>query len=273
MNKYDLMSEYSKCIKEKCKDNYEKANNDKKIETIKKKIMKENDINKKEKLIRDLYSKLNEKKLELCATDNCSIEKKLEEINIKSLNNRIKIYNIKLPEKYQILFNNLHELYIKTSLTNKEKIRKKILFQILNTFVNDKTNKINDAFTTALFGYFNCTKNNCTELSTDVRNDKELMEKKVSLYNNIKNDKKRNNIIKEIYSNEKQVKLDKCLTNKCNATTLKLVQENLKLLKLKIKGLKLKISLPVVKKITEEDIPQLIIKLNQLNKLIEKYEY
>jgi hypothetical protein len=118
--------------------------------------------------------------------------------------------------------------------------------------------------------------NKCKGLYNDITQDKELMKKKLSIFS-IKDDKKRNKVIEEVYSNEKQVKVDKCITNKCNKASLIFIQELLKSFNKKIKYFKLKIPEDLkftdIKKITEADIPKVIIKLNKLSNFINKNEY
>ena len=128
----------------------------------------------------------------------------------------------------------------------------------------------------AFSNYYNCGRNKCESLFNEVKQDKELFKKKISTFS-IKDDKKRNKVIEEVYSNEKQVKLDKCVTNKCNKASLIFVQELLKSINNKIKYFKLKIpenlKFTDIKKITEADIPNVIIKLNKLSRYIDKNKY
>ena len=89
---------------------------------------------------------------------------------------------------------------------------------------------------------------------------------------NIKDDKKRNEVIKNAYSNENQVKLDKCITNKCNKISLDYINEVIKQFNNKIKTFNLKIPIvPKLKKLSEDDIPEIIIKINQVARYIDKH--
>ena len=67
------------------------------------------------------------------------------------------------------------------------------------------------------------------------------------------------------------------ITNKCNKASLKTIQEALKDYYNKIKYFNIKIpdniKLPDIKKITEDNIPEYIIKLNQIASYIQKNEY
>jgi hypothetical protein len=80
----------------------------------------------------------------------------------------------------------------------------------------------------------------------------------------MKDDKERNKLIKEVYSNEKQVKLDKCIIKKCNKKSLEYIKELIKISNLKIPKEK---QFPNIKKITEDDIPDIIIKFKQFYNL------
>jgi hypothetical protein len=67
----------------------------------------------------------------------------------------------------------------------------------------------------------------------------------------------KNKVIRDIYSNEKQVKLDKCMINNCNNILLNLLQNTLKHFNNIIKAYDVKIpkeiQLPEIKKITDDN--------------------
>jgi len=151
-----------------------------------------------------------------------------------------------------------------------------ILFQIIHEFINDKIVEIQTPILNSLNQLVKCSIDKCKDLYDDVKKDEELTKKKISVFS-IKDDKKRNKMIREVYSNENQVKLDKCIAKKCNKPNLKLVQEYIKLLNKKIDMFNIKIpdniKLPNINKITEEDIPELVIKFNQFSRYVNKDIY
>lgn len=199
-------------------------------------------------------------KIELCKIKNCLIL-----LNI--IKNNIIIYDIKLStilkKKYDILI----RLSSKTSLTDEEYLNFVVLLNIFDKitskYIIDKNIKLYELEKE----YIKCSKNKCANLYNNVLDDKDIHYKKISL-NYIKDDKKRNELIREIFSNKKQVELDKCITNKCNKISLKIIQENMKIFNNKIKLFNIKIPDDIIfdniKKITINDIPHIIIKFNQI---------
>lgn len=161
-------------------------------------------------------------------------------------------------------------------MNDDEYIEYVILFQTIHGFINDKIIFIKAPFMNSFVDYMNCSNKNCKDLNEDVRKDEELMKKKISVFS-MKDDKKRNEMIRDVYSNDKQIKLDKCIIKKCNKSNLKILQESIKLLNKKIEMFNIKIhdnlKLPDINKITEEDIPEIIIKFNQLIRYVNKDTY
>lgn len=88
----------------------------------------------------------------------------------------------------------------------------------------------------------------------------------------MKNDKKRNEFIKEVFSNEKQIKLDKC-----NKDTLKYIQESLKFyndyLKLFDIEVPKDIQMSNIIELKEDDIPKIVINFNKLSYFFSKKIY
>lgn len=271
-----LVQDFTKCSKEKCNKEFNKVINDKKLKSEKEKLFKTNDLKKKENIFANINSNKNQNELDLCAYKKCKIQKKLQEYKIKSMNDKINLYKIKFPKDLHIKYDLLIELTSKPSLTDEEYIKTLLLFQILSRFISNKIMEYNKPFLNSFKEYIDCSLKKCETLGKELSQDKDLKNKKFSIFS-IKDDNKRNKVISEVFSNEKQVKLDKCITNKCNKASLKLIQETLKLNNNKIKYFNIKIpdniKLPDIKKITEDNIPEYIIKLNQISRYIEKNKY
>jgi len=272
----NLIKELVDCSKDKCKEKFEKVSNDKKLVELKMKMNKEKDIGKKEKIIRQVYSNPIQRDLDLCAYKNCKIVKEIQKLRYKTLKDKIKLYDIKLTPDLQLKLKRYEELFSRKSMNDDEYLEYVVLFQTIQRFINNKVDEIQTPLFNSLNEYLKCSKEKCNELYEDVGKDQELTKKKISVFS-IKDDKKRNKMIREVYSNEKQVKLDKCVAKKCNKSNLKLIQETMKLLNKKIEKFNIKIpdnmKLPDSKKITEEDIPELIIKLNQISRYVDKDIY
>ena len=270
-----LTENFVKCYKNKCKEKYDKVMNDKNLISGKRRFLKEKDIIKKEKIIRKVYSNPIQRDLDLCAYKSCKIVKKLQKHRLKIMKDKMKLYDIKLTPELQLKFKRYEELIMKTSMNDDEYLEYVILFQTIHSFLSDKIILIKKPFYKSVKDFLKCSKK-CNNLHTEVLNDKDLMKKHISVFN-IKDDKKRNKMIRDVYSNEKQVKLDKCITKKCNKSSLKLLQESMKLFEKKIKYFNIKIpdniKLPDIKKITEADIPEIIIKINQIGRYIGKDIY
>ena len=271
-----LVQDSNKCSKEKCNNEFNKVVNDKKLKLEKEKLFKAKDLNEKEKIIANINSNKNQNEYDLCAYKKCKILKTLQDYKIKLMNDKIKFYNIKFPKDIKIKYDLLIKLTSKSSLTDEEYIKMLFLFQILNRFISFKYMEFNKPFFNSYGDYLNCSLKKCEALGKDVSQDKDLIKKKMSSFT-IKDANKRNKVISEVFSNEKQVKLDKCITNKCNNESLKLFQESIKILNNKIKYFNIKIpdniKLPDIKKITEDNIPEYIIKLNQISRYININEY
>jgi hypothetical protein len=272
-----LYQEVGNCAKKKCSKESDKVSNDKKLKLERNKLIKTRDLDEKEKILTNIYSNKNQVNLDLCKYKHCKkVNKTLQDHKLKVMKDEIKLYNIKFPEKYKNKYNELIKLTSKSSITDEEYLKITLLFQILTRFFSNKVMEYNKKLFEARSNYLNCGMNKCKDLYNDITQDKELMKKKLSIFS-IKDDKKRNKVIEEVFSNEKQVKLDKCITNKCNKASLIFVQEMLKIFNKKIKYFKLKIPEDLkftdIKKITEADIPKVIIKLNKLSNFINKNEY
>jgi len=273
----NLIQKSNKCSKQKCSNELDKVLNDKKLQLEKEKLIKKNDLDAYDKLITNIYSNKNQNNLDLCAYKKCkNINKNLQNNKLKEMDDKIKLYNIIFPKKYKEKYNELIRLTSKTYITDDEYLKITLLFQILTRFISGKYMEYIKSSADAFSNYYNCGRNKCESLFNEVKQDKELFKKKISTFS-IKDDKKRNKVIEEVYSNEKQVKLDKCIAKKCNNISLKLIQEELKLNNNKIKYFKLKIPEDLkftdIKKITEDDIPKIIIKLNKLSRYIDKNKY
>ena len=272
-----LYQEVGNCAKKKCSKESDKVSNDKKLKLEREKLIKTRDLDEKEKILTNIYSNKNQVNLDLCKYKHCKkVNKTLQDHKLKVMKDEIKLYNIKFPEKYKNKYNELIRLTSKSSITDEEYLKITLLFQILTRFFSNKVMEYNKKLFEARSNYLNCGMNKCKGLYNDITQDKELMKKKLSIFS-IKDDKKRNKVIEEVYSNEKQVKVDKCITNKCNKASLIFIQELLKSFNKKIKYFKLKIPEDLkftdIKKITEADIPKVIIKLNKLSNFINKNEY
>jgi hypothetical protein len=274
MNEFNLALKLIECSKNKCKKERNLVINDKNLQKNKTDLVKEKNLKKIEQLITKIYTNENQNNLDLCAYKKCNIHKKIYELKIKSFKDKIKVYDIKLPTEIQKKFDNLIELIAKPLLTNEEFLKSIILYYNILKFINNKITIINKPFIKLLNDYVSCGKKNCNIFYNEVEKDKDLIHKKIYI-SSIKDDEKRNKEIIDIFSNEKQVKLDKCITKKCNNVSLKLIQKMIKILDNKIKVFNLKIpenmKLSNIKKITEDDIPEIIIKLNQISKYVEKY--
>jgi hypothetical protein len=271
-----LVQDSNKCSKEKCNKELNKVINDNNLKLEKKKLFKTKDLKKKEKIIANINSNKNLNEFDLCVYKNCKIHKKLQEYKIKLMKDKINLYKIKFPKEYQIKYDLLIQLTSKPSLTDEEYIKMLFLFQILSRFISNKQMEFNKDLLKSYGDYINCGLKECKVLQQEVLSDKDLTKKKLSAFF-IKDDNKRNKEIREVFSNEKQVKLDKCITNKCNKASLKTIQAALKDYYNKIKYFNIKIpdniKLPDIKKITEDNIPEYIIKLNQIASYIQKNEY
>lgn len=123
--------------------------------------------------------------------------------------------------------------------------------------------------------YSKCSREKCKKLFKDVYNDDELKKKKGLIYQYYDNDDERNKVIRDIYSNEKQVKLDKCIVNNCNNITLNLLQQTLKHFNNIINVYDIKIpddiKIPEIHEIKEDDIPDIMIKYYQILNYSNKY--
>jgi hypothetical protein len=272
-----LYQEIGNCSKKKCSKELDKVSNDKKIKLEREKLIKTRDLDEKEKILTNIYSNKNQNNLDLCKYKHCKkVNKTLQDHKLKVMKDEIKLYNIKFPEKYKKQYNELIKLTSKSSITDDEYLKITLLFQILTRFISGKYMEYIKSSADAFSNYYNCGRNKCESLFNDFKQDKELFKKRISTFS-IKDDKKRNKVIEEVYSNEKQVKLDKCIAKKCNNISLKLIQEELKLNNNKIKYFKLNIPEDLkftdIKKITEADIPKVIIKLNKLSRYIDKNKY
>ena len=176
--------------------------------------------------------------------------KNIQDKYLKFINNSIIFYDIKLSNE---LIEKLKELSSKPSLTDEEYINKIILLKFFNKIASINLFKSKNKLLKLLEGAINCSNKYCYEFKLD----KELQDKKQSIIK-MKNDKKRNEFIKEVYSNEKQIKLDKC-----NKDTLKFIQESLKFyndyLKLFDIEVPKDIQMSNIIELKENDIPKIVI--------------
>jgi hypothetical protein len=258
----ELLIKYNKCLKDKCEDKIKIFEKDKKLMKINNNIINYKDI---EKNIIELYSNKKAKDLLLCGFKNCKFTKKIQDKYLKFINNSIKFFDIKLSTKLKKQLDKLIELSSKPSLTDEEYINKIILLRLFNRIASINLFKSKIKIFKLLKRYINCSDKYCKEFNIEA---KELQDKKLSIIK-IKNDKKRNEYIKEIFSNEKQVKLDKCVTNKCNKVVLKLIQESLKFFNDSLKLFDIKVPKDIqmsnIIELKEDDIPEIIIKINKLS--------
>jgi hypothetical protein len=88
------------------------------------------------------------------------------------------------------------------------------------------------------------------------------LKKKKNSINWINDEKERNRVIRE-------VKLDKCGVKNCNNTSLKYYNNIIKAFDIKIPK---EIQLSKITELKEEDIPEIMIKFNQIYHYIKKYE-
>lgn len=260
-----------KCKREICKIQFDKINSNNKLKIEKKKLEKKKDMNDIDKLVNSIYSNIDQKEFNLCLYKNCKIYKQIQEERMRTLKENLIEHDIKLSSELQKKFDNLIELVNKPLLNDEEYIKSIILYQIIQKFINIKIDEhIKHVFD--IGGIFEkCSNKNCKNLSKEVINDEELRKKKLSIIS-LKDEKKRNEIIRDIYSNEKQIKLDKCNVNSCNKDYLNLLGEMIKLYNKKIKKNNIKIpddiKIPNLNKIDEADIPEIIIKFNQLKEYV-----
>ena len=264
------MINFNKCAKEKCNEKYEIVDNDKEIIEIKNKLIRSEDYNDIERNLIDYYSNKNVKDFELCALKKCKNIKKIQKDKLNFIQKNVILYDIKLSTELNNKLDNLIKLSLKPSLNDDEYM---IFIMLLFLFEKIINNNILDSYMklVELNGeYKRCKKKYCNKFDTD----KDLKDP-LKIISNTKNYKKRNELIKEIYSKEKQVKLDKCIINKCNNHGLNLIKELLKTFNNKIKFFNIKvpkeIQIPDIIELKEEDIPEIIIKLNQLSYYLKKY--
>jgi hypothetical protein len=264
--------EYMKCYKENCKDELEKIHNDKKLKVLKNRLEKKKDWKDIDKIIFDIYSNKNQQDFSLCAYKNCKIRKEVHELRIKSWNNKIKIFEINLPKDIQKKYDNLIQLFSKPSLTDEENIKYISLYIFFQKFIDLKFIEELFSILNPIDDYNKCIRKNCKDFSID-----EELKKKRNSIDLMNNEIERNRVIREVYSNEKQVKLDKCIIKKCNNVSLKLIQKSLKHYNNIIKFYDIKIpkeiQLSKITELKEKDIPEIIIKFNQIYNYIRKYLY
>jgi len=256
------MNDFTKCKKEICKKEFEKINKNKKLIIEKKRLEKKKDFNDIDKIINNIYSNIDQKEYNLCLYKKCEVYNKILQDRINILKNNIKEHNIKLSPEFQNKFDNLLKLFNKKSLTDEEYIKSIILYQFIKKLINIKVDEhIKEVFNVA--GIFQkCSNNNCKKSQKEVFDDKELRKKKLSIIL-MKDDEKRNKIIRDIYSNEKHIKLDKCNVKNCNNEYLNLLKEVIEIYNKKIKTQNINIPEININKINENDIPEFIIKFNQ----------
>ena len=268
--------EFINCYKENCKDELEKIHNDKKLKVLKKRLEKRKDWKDIDKIILEIYSNKNQKDFDLCVFKNCKIRKDFHELKINDLIKKIEIFEIKFPKDIQKKYDNLIQLFSKPSLTDEEYINFLILFyyflKIIEIIVMKKSFDILKHWEY----YSKCRNIKCKKIYKDVNNDEELKNKRSLIWKYYSNDDERNKVISDIYSNEKQVNLDKCMVKNCNKIFLNLLQYTQKHYNKIIKAYDIKIpkdiQLPDITKLKAKDIPEIIIKYNQIIFYSDKYE-
>jgi len=271
-----VIQEYINCYKENCKDEYDNIGKDKKLQIIKNKLIKNKNWKDIDKIIFDIYSNKNQKDFELCVYKKCSIVKDFQEYKINSLNKKIKILEIKFSNDIQIKYDNFIKLFSKSSLTDEEYIDFIILFYYFDKIIEIKvTEKLFNIFK-HWDNYSKCSNKNCKGLYNEVNNDEELKKKRSLIFQYYNNEDERNKVIRDIYSNQKQVNLDKCMVKKCNKILLKLLQYTLKHFNNIIKAYDVKIpkeiQLPEITELKEKDIPEIMIKYYQIFNYSNKYD-
>jgi len=205
--------------------------------------------------------------LKLCVYQNCQVQKKIYKLRIKIIKDRIKLYKIKFSPNVE----KKYKLLIEFKLNDNNFLQFEELLIFIENYINKQINIKIKKFIKLFQDYINCANDKCKDLTYDVLKIEKLKKDKVSVFN-IKNDKKRNEVIKNTYSNENQVKLDKCVTNKCNKISLDYINEAIKQFNNKIKTFNLKIPIvPKLTKLSEDDIPEIIIKINQVARYIDKH--
>lgn len=267
----DLVIKSNKCLKDKCEEKLKIFEKDKKLVKINYNIINElKNYKEIEKDIIDFYSNKKIKDLALCVFKNCKFIKKIQDKYLKFINNSIIFYDIKLSNELKEKLDKLIELSSIPSLTDEEYINKVILLRLFTKIANINLLKSKIKLLKLLKGYINCSNKYCNEFKIDF---KELQDKKLLIIK-MKNDKKRNEFIKEVFSNEKQIKLDKCVTNKCNKVSLKFIQESLKYFNdcLKLFDIEVPkdIQMSNIIELKEDDIPDIIIKFNKLSYFFSK---
>ena len=257
-----LLIKSNKCAKDKCKETYEIVEKDKEIIEINNKINELKNYKEIEKNLIDYYSNKNVKDLELCVFKNCKNIKNIQDKYLKFINNCIILYDIKLSTKMKEKLDKLIELSSRHSLDDEEYIHKLILLRFFSKITSNNFIKSKIKVLKIFNRYTNCSNKYCNEYHTD----KELEDKKLSIFH-MKNYKKRNKEIEKVFSNEKQVKLDKCITNKCNKISLNLIQKSLNFYNDYFKLFDIKVPKDIqmydIIELKEDDIPEIIIKLNK----------
>jgi hypothetical protein len=216
----ELLIKSSICAKDKCNEKNEIVEKDKEIIKINNKINELKNYKEIEKNIIDFYSNKNIKDLSLCVFKKCKNIKNIQDKYLKFINNCIIYYDIKLSTKMKEKLDKLIELSSKPSLDDEEYIHKLILLRFFTKITSNNLIKSKIKVLKILKRYTNCSNKYCYEFNTNM----ELEDNKL-LISNIKNYKKRNKEIEKVFSNEKQVKLDKCITNKCNKISLNLIKK------------------------------------------------
>lgn len=276
MDLLKVIQEYLKCYKENCKDEFEKISIDTTLKTLKHKSEKKKDLKEIYDINFKIYSNKNQKDFELCAFKKCKMGKDYHQLIINSFNKKIEIFEIKFSNDNQKRYDNLIELFSKPSLTDEEYINFLILFYYFQKIIEIIVMKKSFDILKHWEYYSKCRNIKCKKIYKDVNNDEELKKKKGLIYQYYDNDDERNKVIRDIYSNEKQVKLDKCIVNNCNNITLKLLQQTLKHFNNIINVYDIKIpddiKIPEIHEIKEDDIPDIMIKYYQIFNYSNKYD-
>lgn len=276
MDLLKVIQEYLKCYKENCKDEFEKISIDTTLKTLKHKSEKKKDLKEIYDINLKIYSNKNQKDFELCAFKKCKMGKDYHQLIINSFNKKIEIFEIKFSNDNQKRYDNLIELFSKPSLTDEEYINFLILFYYFQKIIEIIVMKKSFDILKHWEYYSKCRNIKCKKIYKDVNNDEELKNKRSLIWKYYSNDDERNKVISDIYSNEKQVNLDKCMVKNCNKIFLNLLQYTQKHYNKIIKAYDIKIpkdiQLPDITKLKAKDIPEIMIKYNQIIFYSDKYE-
>jgi hypothetical protein len=270
-----MEKEFKNCAKTKCKIEYKKVLKNNSLNDKKSTILfHSTDLTKMKEYINDIFSNKEQNELDLCIINKCNVSNDYFRKKINFLNNKIKVYNIQLTDELQKILNELISITSIYKLTKDIYIKGIKLYQLLYVYIFKKSIEANNRILDLDGKQFECILNKCEKLHNDVLYDNELQQIKRGIFH-LKNNKKRDKVIDEYFSNKKRIELDKCIIEKCNEITLEFIKESIDLINKKIEIFELKIPRDIrisnIEKITEADIPDLIIKFNKLQRYMGKY--